>query len=143
MKIYTLENIERLKDNENLYDIFYPMLVDNPNLILKEYVVREEREMRIDLICMDLYGNTSYIDELLHINGITDPYSMKTDDIIYYADNINLLRKDYEGNLSELELESNQKNIYGKNLTTSRPDGFKSILVDTNKKEIKISTKLK
>lgn len=142
MKIYTLENIERLKSNENLYDIFYPMLVDNPNIELKTYLVREDREMRIDLISRDLYGNTSYVDELLHLNGIVDPYSIKEDDIIFYADNITVLRKNYEGNNTELELESN-KNIYDSNLTTSTPDGFDPIFVDKDKKEIRLSNKLK
>lgn len=144
MKIYTLENIERLKGNDNLYDIFYPMLVDNPNLNIKtDYVVREEREMRIDLICKDLYGDTSYIDELLHLNGIIDPYSIKKDDIIYYADNISILRKNYEGNKTELELESGQMNSFDSSLTTSTPDGFNPIFVDKDKKEIRISNKLK
>jgi len=142
MKIYTLENIERLKGNDNLYDIFYPMLVDNPNIELKTYTVREEREMRIDLISKDLYGDTSYVDELLHLNGIIDPYSIKKDDIIYYADNIRILRKNYEGNNTELELKSNLKS-FDSSLTTSVPDGFDPIFVDKDKKEIRISNKLK
>jgi len=145
MKLYSLENIERTINNDNLYDIYYPMLKDNPNIRLKEYIVREEREMRLDLICMDLYGSTNYIDELMYINGIIDPYSVKKDDIIYYADtnSLTLTRKNYEGNKKQLEIESNQKNEYGKNLTTSTPDDFRSVIVDTEKKEISITNKLR
>jgi len=145
MKIYSLENIKRLKDNWNLYDIFYPMLKDNDQVPLLKYIVKENREMRLDLICMDIYGNTNFIDELMHINSIIDPYSVKKDDIIYYPskNTINLFRKNYEGDKQYLKMESGLKDKYGKNKTPSTPvDNFKPVKVNKFKKEITIINKL-
>jgi len=144
MKIYSLENTERLKDNDNLYDMFYPML-KTLNVSVKEYKVKKEREMRMDLICLDIYGDKNLIDELMHINGIIDPYSIKEDDIIYYPDynNISLYRKNYGGNKIELKKESKQKNEYSQELTTSSPTDSNPISIDKNKNEIIITNKLK
>jgi len=138
MKIYTLENIKRLKENDNLYDIFYPMLKDYSNSKLGGYIVREEREMRIDLICMDIYGNDNYVDELMQVNGLVDPYSVKKDDIIFFIDreSMNFMRKNYEGDKQELEKELDRNRDKSGEYSTS--NNFVSVFVDKNKKEISI-----
>lgn len=146
MKLYSLEKIERVKSNNNLYDMFYPMFRDDINMELKQYKVRSEREMRMDLICTDIYGNTKFIDELMHINGIIDPYSVKKDDIILYPniDVITAIKNKYEGNRKDVEIESNQKDKLDNSLTTSSPsDSYKQVMVDRDKAELVIINKLK
>jgi hypothetical protein len=134
MKYYTLENIKR-NFNNNLYNIFNPMLKINDYSNIKSYIVDNHREMRIDLICIDIYGNNNYIDELLYFNGIIDPYSIKSDDIIYYIDNIEIIRNSYN-----YDNDINKKDI---NLPTYVKGDYNSVIVDNQKHEIKINNKLK
>lgn len=143
MKLYSLENT---KMKNGLYDLFYPMMIDIKidNDQLSEYIVYKEREMRMDLICIDIYNSTEYMDELMHINGILDPYSVKEGDIIYYPDLDTLLafQNKYE-NLDEDFEKSNLKND-GNELTTSSPgENFTPIMIDKDNRSIIINNKLK
>ena len=149
MKYYSLENIKKL-DN-NLYDMFYPMLKDNPHHKIYEYIIDERHEMRIDLISLDIYGTTIYIDELMHINSIIDPFSMKKDNVIYYVNynDINLYKKSYDktNKLTESNKNSHIDNSYkefdkeGK-LPISANDDYKQVLYDKNRNSIKITNKV-
>lgn len=143
MKLYSLEKIERVKEQDNLYDLFYPILkdIDIKNFILKKYIVKEERSMRIDLICLDIYNSIDYIDELMHINNIIDPYSIKKGDVIYYIsiEDLKLYRDSYI-NINNLISDNN----FDKKLTISIPDdSYIPVMVDKDKKQIKIVNKLK
>jgi len=135
MKYYTLENVKRNKNNNNLYDIFNPMLKITDDSNIKSYIVDNQREMRIDLICIDIYGNNDYIDELLYFNGIIDPYSIKSGDIIYYIDNIKIIRDNYnyDNDINKTEI----------NLPTYAKGDYKSVIIDNQTHEIKINNKLK
>lgn len=144
MKIYSIENTKRNKKYDNLYDLFYPMLVDKNlnNVKFKEYIVNDNREMRIDLICLDIYNSSDFIDELMHINDIINPYSIKKGDIIKYPpiDILTLIRNNYKEDLrNENKLEKDNKK-----LPTSIPnDNFMPIMIDKENREIKITNKLK
>jgi len=131
MKIYSLENTKRNVQNNNLYDLFKPLLKTYINNV-KEYKVNEDREMRIDLISIDIYGNDNYVDELLHLNGIIDPYSIKKDDVIYYTDRIDLMKLSYYDD--QINKKDSNKNI----TPTYVPDGTNPVIVDQNTKQIKI-----
>jgi hypothetical protein len=145
MDIYSLSNTQ-LKDNK-LYDLIYPMLIDLDfsKVILDKYVVYEEREMRMDLVCLDIYSSMQYMDELMHLNGIIDPYSIKIGDIIYYpsVSILTKLRNSYIDDDDDLEIESNQKSSDGSSLTTSISDNYIPIMVDKNNNTIIITNKLK
>lgn len=145
MKYYTLDNTKRDIKQNNLYDLIYPLLTykRKPKTI-NTYVVKKNREMRLDLICYDIYGSSIYIDELMHMNGIIDPYSVKDGDIIKWAPLDELLgyRETYN-NLDNVRNELNNDNK-SKNLTVlSSSNDFVPVLVDKEKREIKITNKLK
>jgi hypothetical protein len=140
MKIYSLENTKRKPDG--LYELMYPFLIndiDKNNTEVEKYIVPINREMRIDLICMDIYGNTEFIDELMFMNGIIDPYSIKMNDIIYYIDNIKTFQNEYKNEEENELLDKENTN----NTILSKPIGLKEIYVDKNKNEIIIPNKLR
>jgi hypothetical protein len=51
----------------------------------KIYNVTRKDEMRIDLICNSIYGSFKYIHELLKINEIKNPFSIKNGDPIFHT----------------------------------------------------------
>jgi len=152
MKYYSLENIKKL-DNK-LYDMFYPMLKDNPQHMVYEYIIDEKHEMRIDLISKDIYGTTIYSDELLHINSIVDPLSMKKGDIIYYVnlDDLRLYKSNYN-RTNELTDDYNSNNNIrinnkyskfdkSKKLPITTDNSHNQVLYDKNRNSIKIINKI-
>jgi hypothetical protein len=149
MYIYSLENT-KISIDSNFFDLFYPMLSDNYDLLsFGEYKVESSREMRMDLISMDIYGDTKHVDELLYLNGIVDPYSVKMNDIIYYANNINIIRTSYKNENLSTKIDyvitgttSIVVNDVFANNPTLAPNGYKSMIVDTDNNEIIITNKL-
>lgn len=51
----------------------------------KVYQVSRKDEMRIDLICNEIYGSFKYMHELLKINEIKNPFSIKSGDPIFHT----------------------------------------------------------
>lgn len=84
MEIYSFKTIQRVDAQKNLYDLFQTTLADNYPINLAEYVVSREENMRLDLVCKNIYGDTTLIEELGFINNILNPFSIKEGDIIYY-----------------------------------------------------------
>jgi len=85
-------SLESLKYNvyTKLYNFNYPVLAyvdNNLDATLAKYVVQKGEEMRVDLVMMSIYDNTSIlknIDVLLFINNIDNPLNIMVGDIIYY-----------------------------------------------------------
>jgi len=90
MKYYSLNDkvLERQKQYEGYtYDLFKPTVVDMKlNGITKYFfVVTIEYEGRLDKISEFLYdGENKYVEELMKINNLYNPYCVKTGDIINY-----------------------------------------------------------
>lgn len=77
MKIYTLDNIKRDSNQNNLYNLFDTKISQKSYTRMFWYSVLPHEEMRLDLICNKIYGNTDMLDEILSINNIIDPFSIK------------------------------------------------------------------
>ena len=101
--------------------------------------------MRLDLVSIDIFGSDSYVEELMHMNNIIDPYSIKNGDIIYYPvkkDKIEVIQKPYK----------KEEDVYGnpdsssplsRSLPMSTPSSnYKQIRVDDKNKKIKVTNKL-
>ena len=69
-----------------LFNLFQKNIVNNPNFSLGIYTVPREFEMRLDRISNYLYGSADYVEELMVINDIINPYSVKEGQIIYFCD---------------------------------------------------------
>jgi hypothetical protein len=149
MKLYSLENTKRSEKQNNLYDLSYPMLSDKDVLFrnINSYKVNIDREMRIDLICSDIYGTTRYIDELMYINGIIDPYSIKEGDIIFWVsvNDLGTIRNSYkeDDEKEKLDLVKNKNNIKEELTISSPSENFVPVLLDRENGKIIITNKLK
>lgn len=148
MKLYSLENTKRDENQDNLYDLFYPMINDvNNDLEMSTYTVPVSREMRIDLICIDIFRTDKYIDELMFINNIIDPYSIKLGDKILYPTNknrIESLQRTYKEDEDDVKEKANLKRTNpNSELTVSKPSNLKQVIVDDYNKEIRLTNKVK
>lgn len=54
--------------------------------LLGVHLVKEDEEMRIDLISNLYYGNTNYIDLIMKTNGISNPFSIKAGQFLMIPD---------------------------------------------------------
>ncbi|MFV2015247.1 MAG: hypothetical protein ACC656_07465 [Candidatus Heimdallarchaeota archaeon] len=89
-----LVNLRRDKLQRVLYDLFIQHFAAiNGNLAVT--VISRKYEMRLDMLCSDLYGSVEYIGSLMKINDIFNPFSVKLGDIIFYLQSGNLLDADY------------------------------------------------
>jgi len=153
--LYTIENNIRKSNQDNLIDLVTPIVNITDDLYYYPYIVSEVEEMRIDLICLNIYGNTGYIDEILTINNIINPWSIKAGSIIYYIDEdqIPLIQSkpkaDEQRILNNLvnpnkDTKKDPNRDTGESLTpTIKPTGLKSVDIDYTNKTIKIIDKLK
>lgn len=83
--ISTLENLS--KNLENFYNLFvqhYGTL--NENIYINIYIVDRTREMRLDLVCSDVYGSIQNLQLLMQINNIENAFGVKEGDIILWVD---------------------------------------------------------
>jgi hypothetical protein len=86
MLINDLEKLSRDPKQENLYDLFNKTYVDFPSSKSSQYVVDQDEEMRIDLICYRIYGNVEQVGFLCNYNQIDNPLNIKQGDIINYIE---------------------------------------------------------
>jgi hypothetical protein len=89
MNVHDLNSLVRDQRQQDLYDMFAVTFV-RTNGGLEEYVVAPEEEMRIDLICYNIYQNTDQMDLILNINGILNPLNIMAGDVLRYPSETNL-----------------------------------------------------
>jgi hypothetical protein len=84
MKFYDLDKLIRDPKQDNLYNLFDPTFQGNDTITLQSHIVSPEEEMRIDLICQNIYTSIDQVDILLDINDIDNPINIMMDDSILY-----------------------------------------------------------
>lgn len=153
MNIYSF--IKLTIESNGFYDLFKKTLVNKfVSSNVKSFIVTDEYEGRIDLVCRYLHGSSDYVEELMTLNGIINPHSIKTGDELFYytdTDNYGLLRQsDPEDttNKDSILLMNKQKNTKkDKNRIgsppTIKPDNLKQLDINYNKKKITIINKFK
>jgi hypothetical protein len=152
--LYTLETVQRDKIMNNLYDVIDPVIIWDDTIAYYPYVVQAEEAMRIDLICYSIYGNFNYIDELLTMNNILNPWSIKEGDIIKFCEEdaligLQLLAKtDQQRVVTELvnpnkDTKKDPNRDEGTGLTpTIRPSNIKEVSINYDDKTMKIMDRL-
>jgi len=119
MEILSFDNtannkIKRDPNQDNLFDLFQKNVVNNSkNMTLQIYIVPREFEMRLDRISDYIYGSSSYIEELMVLNDIISPYSVKEGQYIYFCQVDNLQK------LYTIDDLQNLKNVARQNLIKS------------------------
>jgi hypothetical protein len=108
------------------------------------YVVPREHAMRLDLISNHLYGSTDYVEELMKLNHILNPFSVKEGDYINYVSldkmySFYVKKEDVELNKRNLNLVDSAKNTEREKLPpTSKPRDVKQLTIDKKRQKIKI-----
>ena len=91
MEFKDLENIQRESQDE-LYDLtslYFQYKQDVLDQFEQVYIVESYDEMRLDIVCYNIYGSTDYVDFLCDLNNISNPLNIKGGtEIIYVPDNI-------------------------------------------------------
>lgn len=97
MKVNDIENLSRDPNQGDLYDLFNKTYIDYPSSSFSEYVVEQDEEMRLDLVCFRLYGTVDHVDFLCNVNQIDNPLNIMAGDIIKYVDITEIPSFTYEG----------------------------------------------
>lgn len=117
MTIYDLDKLKRDASQSNLYNMFDRTFKYLIGVQVQIYIVNTSFEMRIDLICNDIYKKTDYCDFLLDLNNIDNPLNiMGNDQLIYVPEDLIGLFKIDESTAKEL------RNIYLNSAKVSKPD---------------------
>lgn len=154
MKIYSFDITKLIRkiEHSSLYNLFEKNIMFNTTISLRKYTVPREFEMRLDLVSKYLYGTSDYIEELMVINNMISPYSVKENQDIYYCSASNLKKlyqkddivEDYSTN-REAILNSTKKRKASETKipTTMKPKNLKQVTVDTKNRKIKIMNSFK
>jgi hypothetical protein len=86
MIAYDLDILVRDYTQDDLYNLFNKTYVEFTLPNTSEYIVQQDEEMRIDLICYRIYDSTEYVAFLLNFNGIENPLNVMPGDLIKYVD---------------------------------------------------------
>jgi hypothetical protein len=81
----TNNKILRDDNQDGLFDLFQKNIVNSQNIPVSIYIVPREYEMRLDRISNHIYGSPSYVEELMVLNDIINPYSVKEGQYIYFC----------------------------------------------------------
>jgi len=153
MNIYSFIKLNIEKNG--FYDLFKRTLVNRfITTDIGIFVVTDEYEGRIDLVCRYLHGNSDLVEELMTLNGIINPFSIKIGNIIYYyknLDNYGLLYQSDPEDFSNKDqiLNMNKKKNTKKDVNrigsppTIKPDNLKQIDINYDKKKITIINKFR
>lgn len=152
MKYYTFENINLTltSDNEFVYDLFEKTVVNNLEIPFYIDIVTPEHAGRIDLLSEKYYGSNKYIEELLVLNNILNPYTIKAGDNFIIIDEINMSKLhqsddniDDSNKYNILNINNNKASNKKTVLPPSVNPGLNQLTVDYNTKKITVLNKLK
>jgi hypothetical protein len=152
MEYYSFETLT--PDGTGHYNLFEKTMVNKQNLSVDTITVSEEFEGRLDLVCRYVHSNLKYLEELMVINNIINPFSIKQGteiryfldvsnyDLLYESDPDDNTNKDVILNMNKNKSTKKDKNRIG-SPPTIKPDNLKQIDVNHSKKKITVINKFK
>ena len=91
-----LKSITNLNEIDGFFDLTETKFIFPKNPIrYNEYVIQQHEEMRMDNISNMLYSTPDYMDLLLFINDIINPFSLREGQVIYYPIKDDLVKFEY------------------------------------------------
>lgn len=85
--VSTLVNLTRDPNQDNFYDLFVQnYTIPNSTVTLNPYLVDRTRNMRLDLVCVDLYGDVSNLQLMMKLNNIENPFGIQEGDLLLWVD---------------------------------------------------------
>jgi hypothetical protein len=85
MVVYDIDRLIRDIRQDNLYDLFEPTYRTRTGFAMESFLVSREQEMRIDLVCNEIYGSVDEVDVIMSINQIDNPLNIKEGDTIMFV----------------------------------------------------------
>lgn len=149
MNIYTFNNTDR--DDDGFYDLFKKTVVNETDISYDYVEIQRSVEYRPDLLSKSLYGSDEYVEEILAMNNIINPFAIKSGSFIFKAFNVANLESMYKRDTDvNAEIKNKILNV-NKNKTSSstnypptvRPGNLKQLDVNYNNKKITIINKFK
>lgn len=149
MYSYTFEKVIKKKEDNGLFDIFRQTVIDM-KLAKFTTIVQTGEEMRLDKVSNRLYGSTNFVEELMVINNICNPWSIKEGDPIMYVhpNEIPVLKQlEKEDVVSNKSINPKKSTRVDENRSkgvapTIKPKNLKQVIVDKNNQTIKVNGKL-
>lgn len=144
---------DRLSVKYGTWDLTKTTVIFPETAFLYKYIVTREQEMRLDKVCLDLYGNDEYVEELMIANNMMNMWSIKEGDEIYVFDTNDIVN--YHGeekfqydkvlnNLVDISKETKADPTRNPVLPpTIKPKSLTPVEVDYQNKKIKINTDFK
>lgn len=81
-----INSLKSLKKNGSVFELYTEVIANNNPYAVFKFPCTERHNMRMDLVCYDIYNNTSNIDVITTVNGIMQPLTVQDGDIIYFVD---------------------------------------------------------
>jgi hypothetical protein len=77
-------NVLKLKNG--VYEFYIKTKRRQDAIPIYVFECTERHDMRLDLVCFDIYESTDFLDVLCKLNGILNPLTVQNQDIIFYTD---------------------------------------------------------
>lgn len=103
--------IIRLENGDSIIDLTQASVnIITPILFTNYILVNDETEMRIDLISQIALGSLNHSEKMLKMNGISNPFTIDTGDLLYVPDlmNANMNMSSTAGNQKQKQDIRNQ-----------------------------------
>lgn len=125
MEIKSLNNLPK---NNGVYDLYTTVLINSNLYSVYTFTLTERHNMRIDLVCYDLYQNTDNIDILTNLNGIYNPFMIQSGMDIYFVsiDEIDDVRSNENLSNSIINLVQNANKGKSLNYDKNRQNDIKN-----------------
>ncbi len=152
MNYYSFENLKL--DWTGHYNLFEKTMINRQDISFDTFTVTDEFNGRLDIVCKYLHGNTEYLEELMTMNNILNPYSLKTNTIIkyfknsgnyelmYQSDPVENDKKDSILQMNKSKSTKKDSNRIG-SVPTIKPDTLTQVDVNHTKKKITVINKFK
>lgn len=157
MKLYSFENGNISYNSEidggtsvSLFNLFQKTMTDNDAIKDKMYYVKTEDICRIDNICDNIYDNTGYIEELMVMNNILNPFAIEADTYLYYTSDATRFANMYvtdtetdKSSKSQILSINNNKATSNASLVPSANAGMTQLSTNYDTKTITVINKFK
>lgn len=153
MDFYTFSDSVQLKviGRNRTYNLSQPTVLAKKfdESQLGVIIVPREFEMRLDLISNRLYGSVDYVEQLMKLNNIKNPFSIKQGDILKFIPSesmglIQAVKDDVELRDINLQMvDTNKNNVPPSTPPSVKPKNVEQLKVNKDSKKIKIINSFK
>lgn len=108
-----IDSLEKLRRNDDgIYEFYIKQRPNTKAIPFFIFELTDRHDMRIDLVSLDLYESTDFIDVLCNINNILNPLTIQNGDIMFYTDAENIQEiQDSREILNDIKDTINSSNI--------------------------------